>query len=117
MKILGFYVIIKVTNIHCLVVSLGGLKLKKQKRYNVGIYCRLSKDDMGGGESTSIVSQKNMLEKYVKDNGWTVFGCYIDDYAIIGLSGRNLDISRGLELGPIIFLPSFFIISFKSQNL
>jgi DNA invertase Pin-like site-specific DNA recombinase len=87
LKILGFYVIIKATSIHWLVVSLGGLKLKKQKRYDVGIYCRLSKDDMGGGESTSIVSQKNMLEKYVKDNGWTVFNCYIDD----GYSGTNFN--------------------------
>ena len=61
--------------------------MKEQKRYDVGIYCRLSKDDMGGGESTSIVSQRNMLEKYVKENGWTVYDCYIDD----GYSGTNFN--------------------------
>ena len=61
--------------------------MKGQKRYDVGIYCRLSKDDMGGGESTSIISQRCMLEKYVKDNGWMVFDCYIDD----GYSGTNFN--------------------------
>lgn len=61
--------------------------MKQQKRYSVGIYCRLSKDDMSSGESSSIISQKNMLEKYVKDNSWTVFDCYIDD----GYSGTNFN--------------------------
>lgn len=89
----------------------------KNTVYNVGIYCRLSKDDGTNAESGSIETQKSILTDYVKNNGWYLAKTYVDDYAIIGLSGRNLDISRGLELGPIIFLPSFFIISFKSQNL
>jgi len=38
--------------------------MKKQEQYNAGLYCRLSKDDIGGGESSSIVSQQIMLEKY-----------------------------------------------------
>ena len=61
--------------------------MKEQKQYSAGIYCRLSKDDIGSGDSSSIISQKCILEKYVKDNGWTVNGCYIDD----GYTGRNYD--------------------------
>jgi len=59
--------------------------MKKHKQYTVGLYCRLSKDDVGSGDSSSIHSQKAMLEQYVHDNGWTVYGCYIDD----GYSGTN----------------------------
>ena len=60
---------------------------KHEQQYRAGIYCRLSKDDIGSGESSSILSQKSMLEKYVRDNGWTVFDSYIDD----GYSGTNYD--------------------------
>lgn len=60
--------------------------MKEQKRYNVGIYCRLSKDDdIRRGESSSITSQRDILKKYVKDNKWQVFDYYIDD----GYSGTN----------------------------
>jgi len=57
--------------------------MKRHEQYNAGIYCRLSKDDLNGGDSSSIVSQKNMLEKYVRDNGWSVYDFYVDD----GFSG------------------------------
>ena len=59
--------------------------MKKHELYNVGCYCRLSKDDIGGGDSSSIISQKSILEKYINDNGWTVYDFYIDD----GYSGTN----------------------------
>jgi len=59
--------------------------MKKHEQYSVGIYCRLSKDDIGGGDSSSITSQKSMLEKYVCDNGGAVFDYYVDD----GYSGTN----------------------------
>ena len=60
--------------------------MKKHEHYNAGIYCRLSKDDdVRSGDSSSITSQKAMLEKYVRDNGWTVHDCYIDD----GHTGTN----------------------------
>lgn len=59
--------------------------MKKHEQYNVGIYCRLSKDDISSGDSSSITSQKTMLGKYVRDNGWTVFDYYVDD----GYSGTN----------------------------
>ena len=44
--------------------------------YNVGIYCRLSLDDGSVGESGSIQTQKMMLEKYCKDNRYTVKEVY-----------------------------------------
>jgi len=59
--------------------------MKKQEQYIAGIYCRLSKDDIGSGDSSSIISQKHILEKLSQDNGWTVYDCYIDD----GYSGMN----------------------------
>lgn len=61
--------------------------MKEQKRYIAGIYCRLSKDDIGEGDSSSILTQRSMLEKYVGDNGWTVYDRYIDD----GYSGTNFN--------------------------
>ncbi len=61
--------------------------MKEHKQYSVGIYCRLSKDDVGSGESSSIISQKAMLEKYVRDNEWSVFDYYVDD----GYSGTNFN--------------------------
>jgi DNA invertase Pin-like site-specific DNA recombinase len=71
--------------------------MKKHEQYNVGIYCRLSKDDINGGsDSSSITSQKTMLEKYVRDNGWTLSDYYVDD----GYSGTNYnrpDFQRMIE--------------------
>jgi len=61
--------------------------MKERKQYSVGIYCRLSKDDIGSGDSSSILSQKAMLEEYVHSNGWTVFDFYVDD----GYSGTNFN--------------------------
>jgi len=59
--------------------------MKKHEQYSVGLYCRLSKDDLGSGDSSSIISQKTMLNKYVCDNGWNIFDYYVDD----GYSGTN----------------------------
>ena len=72
--------------------------MKKHEQYNVGVYCRLSKDDVAKDDhgSSSIISQKSMLEKYVRDSGWTVHDCYIDD----GYSGTNYnrpDFQRMIE--------------------
>ncbi len=58
-----------------------------EQAYNVGIYCRLSNDDEHEGESLSIENQKNLLQKYVQERGWTEIGCYIDD----GYSGTNFN--------------------------
>lgn len=57
------------------------------KPINVVIYLRLSRDDELQGESASITNQRLMLEKYCKENGFTIAGEYVDD----GYSGTNFD--------------------------
>ena len=59
----------------------------KNTVYNVGIYCRLSKDDGTNAESGSIETQKSILTDYVKNNGWYLAKTYVDD----GYSGTNFD--------------------------
>lgn len=44
--------------------------MAKQTENNVGIYLRLSKEDMLEGESLSIENQKMILTKFVHDKGW-----------------------------------------------
>lgn len=55
--------------------------------YNVGIYCRLSNDDLRDGESVSIENQRLLLQQYVRDRGWNEIDIYIDD----GYSGTNFN--------------------------
>jgi DNA invertase Pin-like site-specific DNA recombinase len=73
--------------------------MKKQEQFSVGIYCRLSKDDIGSGDSSSIISQKSMLEKYVQDNGWTVDSEKVIDvtiyYRFIGAVGQLNEKPKG----------------------
>ncbi len=60
----------------------------KINNYDVGIYCRLSRDDRNGNqESMSIANQRQVLVDYVKEKGWTLKECYIDD----GYTGANFD--------------------------
>lgn len=62
--------------------------MKLQDNYDVGIYCRLSRDDHNGTlESMSIANQRQVLVDYVTEKGWTLRDCYIDD----GYSGTNFD--------------------------
>ena len=62
--------------------------MKLQNTHDVGIYCRLSRDDDNGNlESMSIGNQKQMLMDYVKEKGWNLRDSYIDD----GYSGTNFD--------------------------
>ena len=58
-----------------------------EKTYNVGIYCRLSNDDLREGESVSIENQKLLLQQYVNDRGWNLVDTYCDD----GYTGTNFD--------------------------
>ena len=56
--------------------------------YDVGIYCRLSRDDNNGHlESMSISNQRQVLKDYVQENGWYLVDEYIDD----GFTGTNFD--------------------------
>ena len=68
------------------------------KRYNAGIYVRLSVEDTANSaktrkgnpfrdESVSIENQKLILQKYAQANGWTVKKVYADD----GFSGGNFN--------------------------
>ena len=57
------------------------------KKYIVAIYLRLSKDDGDKEESESITNQRKILKSYVKENGYTLYGEYVDD----GYSGTNFN--------------------------
>lgn len=61
--------------------------MPKQTIYNVGIYVRLSKDDLRAGESLSIENQKLILTKYVQEQGWNIIDIYVDD----GYSGTSFE--------------------------
>jgi len=55
--------------------------MAKQKKYRVGVYVRLSKEDSRFGESVSIENQKLMLTKHVKEMGWELAEVYQDLYS------------------------------------
>jgi len=61
--------------------------MKQKGLYKAALYCRLSQDDGLVGDSSSIQTQKMMLEKYANDNGIIIIDYYIDD----GYSGTNFD--------------------------
>lgn len=50
-----------------------------QQEPYTALYLRLSKDDPQEGESNSIVNQKEILLKYVKDHGFRNPKVYVDD--------------------------------------
>ena len=43
-----------------------------QTRYNTALYLRLSKDDGTDSESSSIQTQKEMLTRYCRENGFAI---------------------------------------------
>ncbi len=55
----------------------------------VGIYIRLSKEDLNSNlsSSESVINQEKLLTKYVNDNNYILVNKYIDD----GYSGTNFD--------------------------
>lgn len=53
--------------------------------YTTAIYCRLSQEDKMEGDSSSIQTQKMMLENYANENGYIIKDFYVDD----GYSGLN----------------------------
>ncbi|RGH66301.1 DUF4368 domain-containing protein [Ruminococcus sp. AM33-14] len=63
---------------------MAGIRMEN-KIYEVGMYCRLSKDDGTDNESASIATQKSILTDYVKKQGWHLAKTYVDD----GYSGTN----------------------------
>lgn len=55
------------------------------KTYNAALYLRLSKDDGTDADSSSIQTQREMLTRYCRENGFIIADYYIDD----GYSGKN----------------------------
>lgn len=60
---------------------------QQNKVYNTALYLRLSREDAKDGESSSISSQRELLQKYARDNQLIVYDEYVDD----GYSGMNFD--------------------------
>ena len=54
--------------------------------FKVGIYIRLSRDD-GNIESDSIISQRSLLNQYIKENNYSLIDEYVDD----GFTGTNFE--------------------------
>ena len=53
----------------------------------VAIYCRLSREDGDSFESSSIQSQKEMLQDYALSHDWIIYDYYVDD----GYTGTSFD--------------------------
>lgn len=63
-------------------------KIINNKIYRVAIYIRLSKeDDNEKKDSESVINQRNILLKFVKENKYKLVDIYIDD----GYTGTNFD--------------------------
>lgn len=61
------------------------------------VYCRLSKDDGDSeGDSSSIQTQRAMLEHYCAQQGWEVVAVYQDD-GFTGLNMNRPDLTRMLK--------------------
>ena len=65
--------------------------------YKVGVYCRLSKedDDIHEGPSQSIEHQRELIEEFCKQKGWTIEEYYIDD-GYSGTTSNRPDLQRML---------------------
>ena len=72
--------------------------MNKQSEKITALYCRLSRDDELQGDSNSIVNQKNILEKYAKDNNFSNIRFFLDD----GFSGTNFNRPSWNELLTLI---------------
>lgn len=62
-------------------------KKKNEQTGITALYCRLSRDDGGDGDSNSVVNQRKMLTKYAKENGFSNTRFYVDD----GITGTRFD--------------------------
>jgi hypothetical protein len=47
-------------------------------KITAALYCRLSRDDEIGGDSSSIQTQKAMLSRYAQENGYDNFAFYVE---------------------------------------
>ena len=58
----------------------------RESGYRAALYMRLSRED-GNRESAGIESQRLMLRAYAEENGYGIYGEYVDD----GYSGTRYD--------------------------
>ncbi|MBR6762499.1 MAG: recombinase family protein [Clostridia bacterium] len=61
--------------------------LKRNTTGITALYCRLSRDDGGDGDSNSIANQKKLLSRHAKDRGLGNTKYYVDD----GYTGTNFN--------------------------
>lgn len=66
------------------------------KDVRVGIYVRLSNDDLREGESMSIENQKHMLMDFCFHQGWKIIDIYADD-GYTGLNFNRPQVQRLIE--------------------
>ena len=59
----------------------------KSQNFKVGMYIRLSREDGDKQESESIGNQRNILQRYVKENDL----CFVKEYIDDGVSGTTFD--------------------------
>ena len=59
----------------------------KSQDFKVGMYIRLSREDGDKQESESISNQRNILQRYVKENDL----CFVKEYVDDGVSGTTFD--------------------------
>ena len=64
-----------------------GKRLPDSQYYSAALYMRLSRDDDGDSESSSITNQRKMLRAYAQENRYLVYDEYIDD----GVSGTTFE--------------------------
>ena len=65
-------------------------KKKNEQTGITALYCRLSRDDGGDGDSNSIENQRKILQKAAKDKGYTDTIFFVDAAVIIGLKTIRL---------------------------
>ncbi len=55
------------------------LNISNSTDFNVAMYIRLSKEDGDKQESESVTNQRNLMLRYIKENGLSLYDEYIDD--------------------------------------
>ena len=65
----------------------GDYMTKQAENKITALYCRLSQDDGGDGDSNSIVNQREILSRYARSNGFHNIQFFVDD----GISGTTFD--------------------------
>jgi len=84
------------TILMCCFHSEGGNEIMEQQHYQVGAYCRLSRDDENIGESGSITMQKEIIRQYCESKGFRISAVYQDD-GYSGLNYNRPDFKRMLD--------------------